>query len=84
MGYDGRQVELQVIQVLASHGVVLREGGAMSASSAGFWYSCVAQTSSGMDGRPRLHVPSRADSAKVCDALRDKAFQLVSDMISLT
>ncbi|CAK0820994.1 unnamed protein product [Prorocentrum cordatum] len=84
MGYDPRQVELQVIQVLASNGVVLREGVATSTSTAGFWYSGAAPASSGAGGRLRLHLTSTEELGKVRDALHDKAFQLGSEMVSLT
>ena len=57
---------------------------ATAPSVAGSWLSVAASTSAGPSGRLQVHVASEEELAAVRLALHDKAFQLGSDMISLT
>ena len=84
VGHSGRQVELQIIRVLEGLGMSLRELSAATPSEAGSWQSVAGDTSAGPSGRLRLHLSSDAELQTVRTALHDKAFQLGSDLISLT
>jgi len=84
LGYNGRKIELQIIQVLAALGLDLQERAATAPSVAGSWLSVAASTSSGPSGRLQVHVASEEELEAVRRTLHDKAFQLGSDLVSLT
>ena len=84
LGYNGRKIELQVIQVLAAQGLALQERMASDPSSAGTWLSVAAATSAGPSGRLQVHVASEEELEAVRRTLHDRAFQLGSDLISLS
>ncbi len=65
-------------------GLGLQEREATAPSAAGTWHSIAASTTSGPSGRLQLHLASEDELALVRDILHDKAFQLGSDMVSLS
>jgi hypothetical protein len=84
LGHNGRLIELQVIKVLTNLGMHLQERAATTPSTAGTWQSIAASTSAGPSGRLQIHLASETQLAEVRASLHDKAFQLGSDMVSIT
>jgi hypothetical protein len=84
LGHNGRLIELQIIKVITDLGLGLQEREATAPSAAGTWHSIAASTTSGPSGRLQLHLASEDELALVRDILHDKAFQLGSDMVSLS
>ena len=70
--------------MLTDLGLGLQERASTTPSSEGTWQSVAASTWSGPSGRLQVHLASETELAVVRDSLHDKAFQLGSDMVSLT
>jgi hypothetical protein len=83
LGHDVRQVELQILRVLAGCGVVLQERAESAPVAPDSWQSIASDMSAGPSGRLRLCLSSPGQMALVRQALHDKAFQIGVDMITL-
>jgi hypothetical protein len=84
LGFNGRKIVLQIIQVLSDQGLDLQERADSAPSVIGSWLSVAASTTSGPSGRLQVHVASEEELEEVRRALHDKAFQLGSDLVSIT
>jgi hypothetical protein len=84
LGFSGRHIELQIVKVLTDLGMSLVERAPTTPSTAGSWTSVAASTTTGPSGRLQVHLTSEAELAVLREALHDKAFQLGSDLVSLT
>lgn len=84
LGHNGRQVVLQIIQVITDRGLVLQERCETTPSVEGSWLAVASSTTSGPAGRLQLHLSSEEELSLVRNLLHDKAFQLGSDMVSLS
>lgn len=84
LGYDGQLVEQQLIGIVQASGISVARCSRGTASTPGSWTSVAAPLASGASGRLRLHVRDGAEAATIRALLHDKAFQLGSDLISMT
>ena len=83
VGHDGRQMELQIVELLRAVGVQLTEVPSTAVAAPGMWQSIPNCTAAGPSGRLRLHLATVAEVQLVRQTLHDKAFQHGPDLVSM-